>query len=74
MLITLWDKTLGRVYTQAKEHEKKEAKVIKVIQKIILVPDKIRTHVLKYYLAKCYKLHAIAFFQWRYTFRHHINT
>lgn len=60
MLIAMWDKTLGKVYLLAQEL--KDKKVVKVIDKIVLIPKKIQIYVLKYYLKKCFSLHAVAFF------------
>ena len=52
MLVAFWDKTLGKVYSL--NIEKKDKKVTKVIDKIVLIPEKIRRYALKYYLAKCF--------------------
>jgi len=68
MLIAHWDKTLGKVYNL--NVEKKDKKVIKLIDRIVKIPEKIKRCVLKYYLTKCFQLHAVAFFQWRLKYIH----
>jgi len=52
MLISYWDKTLGKVYQMAQDN--KDKKVTKIIDKIVKIPKEIQRYVLKYYLTKCF--------------------
>ena len=63
VLINFWDKTINNL--RKLSYDTKDQQILKLVDKIIKVPDHIKKWVLTLYLYACRELAQIAFFQWR---------
>ena len=63
ILCNYWDKMIGQIQLNASKL--KDAKTSEICRKIMIIPKRIQFVILRYYVAACRNIYAVAFFQWR---------
>lgn len=63
LLEAYWDKMIFKIVSRASK--KKDYLVMRVINQISKIPEKIRYEILKRFVQSCRWVYAIGFFQWR---------